>query len=201
MNAVSFPNDSDISYRFLDWPEWGTMAYELAAKILSHEAPFDRLVALATGGLTLSRAMKDYLQIKRLSSLHINFYTNIGETAKTPIIRESIGSNIEGERILVFDDINDTGGSLRTACNYLQIRGAKQVVTATTFQKPVTTFPSDYFVEETSDWVIFPDEVRETIVALTAKWHAAKISDDEIQTRLKTIGFLDLHLDLIRKHP
>ena len=201
MNAVSFPGEADISYRFLDWPEWGTMAYELASKILAHEAPFNRLVALATGGLTLSRAMKDYLHIKKISSLQIHFYTDIGKSAKTPIIRESIGTNVEGERILIFDDINDTGGSLRTACQYLQMRGAKEVVTATTFQKPVTTFPSDYYAQESSDWVIFPDEVRETITALTDKWRAAKVSKHEIRTRLKTIGFLDLHLDLIREHP
>ncbi len=201
MDAVQFEGDAAISYHFYDWGEWGQMAYRLAAKILEKEQKFDRLVALATGGLTLSRAMRDYLNIPKLSSLSISFYTGIGQAGRTPVIRESLATDVEGERILIFDDINDSGSSLQAARKYLELRGAASITTATILQKPVTACPSDYYVDETSDWIIFPDEVRETIVALTQSWREKGVSAAEIDVRLLKIGFRDFHLDLIKAHP
>jgi len=195
--AVSFSNDDHISYRFVDWAEWGGLAYKLAKLILVHEQPFDRIIALATGGLTLSRAMKDYLGIPKLSSLHISFYSGIGSTNKTPIISQSVSTNIEGERVLIFDDINDSGETMKVAKAYLTMRGAKELVTTSILQKPHTKTPSDYHVLNSTEWIIFPDEIRETITFLFDKWSRQKLSLSAIKSRLRKIGFTNEHLAII----
>lgn len=201
MSEIAFENDDNITYRFVDWGQWGSLTYGLAKKILENEKSFDRIIALATGGLTLSRAMKDYLNIPKLSSIHISFYTGIGTKGKQPVITESLGSDIQGEHILVFDDINDSGGTLKVAKEYLAMRGASSIVTATIFQKPVTSLPSDYHVEDTDYWIIMPDEVRETITVLTKKWQGQQLSSEDITSRLIKIGFEHKHIDLITKNP
>jgi hypothetical protein len=145
--------------------------------------------------------MKDYLHIPKLSSLSISFYEGIGQVGKTPIIRESLAADVEREHILIFDDINDSGGSMQAAKKYLELRGAASITTATILQKPVTTCPSDYFGEMTTDWIIFPDEVRETISALTVAWTKKGVSQEEIDARFLKIGFQEFHLDLIKAHP
>jgi hypoxanthine phosphoribosyltransferase len=196
-SAISFPDDNDIVYRFVDWVEWGDKAYDLAAQILTTDHTFDRLVALGTGGLTLSRAMKDYLNIAKVSTMTISFYTGIGSKGKTPVITQSVATNIEGEKVLLFDDINDSGKTIETARAYLMMRGASDIVTSTIFQKPGTACPSDYFVAETNEWIIFPDEVRETITLLSGKWIAQGVSPKTVDKRLHDIGFTARHIDLV----
>jgi len=202
MSEVSFPKDDNITYLFLDWGELGALTQALATKILDQKGEsYDRIIALATGGHTMSKAMKDYLNIEKSSSMHVSFYTGIGETNKTPIITQSIGADIQGERVLVFDDVNDSGKTLEIASSYLFMRGVKSVDTACLLQKPTTKNPSTFFGEETKSWIIFPDEVRETIVLLTTRWSKQGIGKAEIHTRLNEIGFSDSHIALIETYP
>lgn len=197
MEPVRFANDNGISYRFVDWGEMGELVYVLAGKMIPKEKKFDRIIALATGGLTMSRALKDLLQIPKHSSMQVSFYTGIGETAKMPVISQSVPTDITNERVLIFDDINDTGGSLRSAKRYCEMRGAKEIVMATLFGKPHTTFPSDYYGREVSEWLILPDEIRETGTLLMTKWRKQGMGEKQIQSRLRKIGFSPTHIAMI----
>lgn len=187
MKTINFKGEN-IEFYYCSWKELGDLTEKLSFKILDKGLEFDRIVALATGGLTTSRSLKDYLKVKKLSVMQVEFYKGIDERAEFPIITQSVPVSVEGEKILVFDDINDTGKTLKTAVAYLKLRGAKAIYTATIFQKPHTTFPSNFYVKEIKAWVIFPDEVRETIELLTKRWKG-KLSKSEIVNRLKKIGF------------
>lgn len=199
MEPVRFANDEGLSYRFVDWAEMGELTYRLAKKIITQEKkPFDRVIALATGGLTMSRALKDYLEIPKHSTMQVSFYTGIGVTGKMPIITQAVPADINGERILIFDDINDTGGSLRAAKQYCEMRGAREIVTATQFEKPHTRYPSDYYGKRVKNWLLLPDEIREMGLLLTGKWSKQGLSEKQIERRLHKIGFSDEHLAIIR---
>lgn len=198
MAAVVFPEDKDTTYYFVDWAEQGELVLTLAKKILAKEHhTFDRLVALATGGLSMSRALKDYVGIPKLSSVHISFYRGIGETNEMPVITQSIPANISGETVLIFDDKNDSGKTVEIAKEYLKLRGAKSCTVATLWQTPYTKHPSDFFAKETTDWIIFPDEIRETITLLRDKWQKKGVAGKDIDKRLRDIGFQQKQLDLV----
>lgn len=195
MAAVRFDNDGDLSFRFVSWQEIGDATYTLAGRIQEKYGNFDRVVVLATGGLTFSRAFADYMGIKKISSIQVSFYSSIGETKETPIITQSLPINVEGERILLFDDINDSGRTLEAAANYLKLRGAKSIVTATIFQKAHSKNPSDFHVEETDSWVIFPFEIRETIEELSKRWQAQGLTTNKVRARFLQIGMKEDQID------
>lgn len=202
MGESSFQNDNNITYLFLNWEQLGELTQSLATQILaSRQEPFDRIIALATGGHTMSKALKDYLKIPRSSSLHISFYTGIGQTAPTPIISQSLATDVQNERVLVYDDVNDSGRTLDVVAGYLAMRGVREVVTATLFSKPTSIHPSDYTGQSTTSWIIFPDEVRETITALQARWTTQSLTPEMIRTRLLQIGFTPAHLQLVESYP
>ncbi len=198
MNSVKFPQDDNITYHYYSWQELGDLTEKLAYQIIQKNPHINRLIALATGGLTMSRALRDYLGLKKISSLQVEFYTDIGKTSSAPIITQSLPINIDGENILIFDDINDTGRTLQAATQYLQLRGARQITTATLFQKPHTNHSSDFYQQKTTSWVIFPDEVRETIQLLSDRWRR-QLSLNEIRQRLSKIGFTSTQLDMFLK--
>lgn len=195
MSPVKFPQDDDITYHYYSWQELGDLTEKLAHQILQKKLPIDRIVALATGGLTMSRALKDYLGVKKLSSIQVSFYTDIVTTKKLPVITQSLPINIDGEVILIFDDINDTGQTLQTAKQYLHLRGAKKIYSATLFQKPHTSNPSDFFQQETSSWIIFPDEVRETIELLVSRWRQ-QLSQKQLKDRFTQIGLPQSQIEM-----
>lgn len=177
------------SYEFYPWELLGRDTFALAKQIIESGAEFDRIIALAKGGLTFSRSMVDYLKVQSVSSIQIEFYTGIGTTAHTPVITQSLPVSVRGERILIFDDILDTGETMKLAKEYVAYHGAASIQTAVLIKKPWSTTPVDFAARESKAWVIFPNEVRETIKTLTSIWKKAGDSQETIYKQLEQIGF------------
>lgn len=186
----------DQAYEFYPWEDLGTDVFHLAQQLLKDTPEFDRVIALAKGGVTFARSLVDYLNIPEYSSIQIEFYTGIGETAKTPVITQSLPTSIKDERILVFDDIADSGETLKLATQYFQYHGAKSVTTAVLVEKPWSTFKPDYHARKSEAWVIFPNEARETIGILSEKWETLGDSPEKIRAQLQEIGFSKAEVDL-----
>jgi uncharacterized protein len=71
------------------------------------------------------------------------------------------------DRLLVVDDVFDTGRTIEAVLNALwKVEGSKRpglVRTAMPWYKPArnqTRFSPDYWLHETSDWLVFPHELR-----------------------------------------
>jgi hypoxanthine phosphoribosyltransferase len=81
---------------------------------------------------------------------------------RSPIITQPLCVPIEKKRVLVIDDIADTGESLALVVS--EVRGrAEELRTATIYRKPWARFIPDFSARETDAWVVFPWELRETI--------------------------------------
>lgn len=70
----------------LSWQEMGEICFRLSKKILAKKIKFDRIIALAKGGLTWSRTLSDYLKIDKLSVVQVKFYQDIGKTGKDQLL-------------------------------------------------------------------------------------------------------------------
>lgn len=170
------------------WNEMGEICFKLAQKVLKDKQNFDRLVALAKGGLTWSRTLLDYLSIPKISSFQIEFYKGVGEMKQKPLIVQSLPVSVKKERILIFDDVADSGETLKIAKEYLRMCGAKSVSSATLFIKTWVKTKPDFYAAETDAWIVFPHEIREMIELLSLKWRKKAFSKKEIKARLLKIG-------------
>lgn len=177
------------SYEFYSWEILGEDIFELAKMIILSGQKFDRIIALAKGGLTFSRSLVDYLGVEDVSSIQIQFYTGIGTTFKTPVITQSLPVSIKDERILIFDDIVDQGETMKLAVEYLNYHGAKSIATSTLIEKPWSKFNADFAARKTEAWVIFPNEIRETIGILRETWEEKGDSPETIKENLLKLGF------------
>jgi len=196
--GISFEKE-DNSYIAPTWQEMGEHCFGLAQKIIQKELKFDRLVTLAKGGWTWSRTMTDLLHIDKVASVQIEFYTHVGKVAQKPVLIQSLPVEVSGERILVFDDVVDTGKSLPFCKQYLQMCGAKSITSASLFYKPWAEFIPDFYMCQTKAWIIFPHEVREAIYDLTSKWLEKKLTINEIKHRFAKIGLPKNHVDFFTK--
>jgi hypoxanthine phosphoribosyltransferase len=172
----------------LKWSEFYKDIFRLYKKIKEDNYKPDIIVAIARGGWVVGRIISDLLGINQVTDLHITFYTGVYSTLKEPIILEGIGKDIKNKRILVVDDVSDTGESLIKAIDYLRSFNPLIIKTATVYTKPWTKFIPDYYIKSIDKWIIYPYEVKETIEKLKNKWLNENKSFEWIENKLIEIG-------------
>ncbi len=150
-----------MKYLRLSWEEIEAACRRLAEGIKERRLEFDVIVGIARGGLIPARILSDMLGNDELQTMRIKFYDAVGKTTERPTIL-SPQLKVKGKRILLVDDIADTGKSLAAATEYLREGGAGAVFTAALAKKPSSCMVPDIYTLETDAWVIFPWEVQET---------------------------------------
>jgi hypoxanthine phosphoribosyltransferase len=145
------------------WDDVYDMMIELARQIKSAGYSPEVIVGVSRGGWPPARVMSDLLENPNLASMKVEFYKNIGVTAKRPKITQPVISDIVGKRVLVVDDVADSGHSLRVTVKHLTRKGAREIRVCTLYMKPKSIFKPNYYAKTTSKWVIFPWERLEAI--------------------------------------
>lgn len=169
-----------MEYLRLSWRDIEEQCIKLAEEIKRRGINFDLIVGLARGGLVPARVLCDLLNYEELYTVGVKFYTGIAETGEEPRIIHPVQIDITAKRVLLVDDIADTGQSLILAKKHLEENRAREVAVATLVKKPQSEFTPDFFVRETGAWVIFPWEVREA-----ARMIASKHSGEELKNVLE----------------
>lgn len=185
-------------YLYPNWTEYQDLTQKLAATLLSKEKPFDRVIGIARGGLTLGHLFSDFMRIP-ISTIAIQSYTDIkqqGQVTITGILHTSI----KGQRVLLVDDVADTGKTLVRAEAYLRSYQPESIITATLYYKPRSIFKPNYFLVTTSKWILFPYEVTEMIILLTQKMEEEEKNKSEIQESLEKIGYTREQISFVRRH-
>jgi uncharacterized protein len=176
-----------ISYVCPTWELMGKFNFDLTRQIIESGQSFDRIIALARGGWTWARDLVDGLKIPELSSVRIKSYTGVNKFDE-PIIVQPLTDSIHGEKILLFDEVIDSGVTLLKAVEYIRVMGASDIHTAALCYKPHSEIKPDFYAFSTAAWVVFPHEIREFIEESVKNWRLKGISGTDIKSRLTTIG-------------
>ena len=141
----------------LDWAAFGAASRELAETIAADRFRPDAIIAIARGGLPLAGALGYALDVKMLGSLNVEFYTGVESRLEEPVVlpptldRESL----VGKRILLADDVADSGRTLALVLQLLQAGGG-EVRTVCLYAKPGTVHEPHYTWRRTDRWIMFP---------------------------------------------
>ena len=170
----------------IDWVDLEKRTYLLSEKIKKDKVEIDLIVAVARGGLTISQLLTDFLSLP-ITSFTVVSYRDLQQES-IPKITFKIGNQLHKQKILLVDDISDTGKTFERGISYLKELGAESVVTASLLIKPWTTFVPDYYVDKTDSWAIFPYEIRETTESLFKKYQQEGKTNAEIESILKELN-------------
>jgi uncharacterized protein len=179
-----------ISTKF-EVPTWNQIYKMLlvqAQKIQTSKFHPDIIIGVARGGLIPSRILADLLEIHDVTVITVEYYLDIGKTLQEPVLKQCLTESITGKRVLLVDDVSDCGKSLKLAKEHLQIQGAVEIKVATLYSKPGTITKPDYFEKETSRWIVFPWEYRETMRKILQKSGDKRMASQEV-AKLVRAGF------------
>ncbi|MEJ5293492.1 MAG: phosphoribosyltransferase [Candidatus Methanosuratincola sp.] len=172
----------------LDWGKVHTSVLELSRKIEGSGFRPDSIVGVARGGWVVARLLSDLLGVDELLSVRVSFYRGVNQREAKPRIESPVAGEIRGKRILVADDVADTGESLLLVVDHLSAMGAYEIRVATLHVKPWSKKIPDYCVESTDSWILYPWEYRETISNLIKEWSKDGIDPAGARERLVTAG-------------
>jgi len=145
----------------------------------------DVVVAIARGGLVAGRVLVDLLETPQLTTLQIEFYTGITQTKTAPNIKQKLTNSVTNKKVLLVDDIADSGKTLKLAHTILQKQKAAQIQTATLYWKPQSNIKPDFTEKQTQNWVIFPWDTKETLQKILQTHQDKQQSNKEIAKIVK----------------
>ena len=148
-------------------------SFNLAWKIYESGYKPNYIVGVWRGGAPVGIAVQEFLNVLGLKSDHIairtSYYSGIDERKdKVQVygLNYVINKVKSGDKLLVVDDVHDTGNSinqiildLREACK----ENTPEIKVATPYFKPnknQTNRHPDFFIHETDQWLIFPHELE-----------------------------------------
>jgi hypoxanthine phosphoribosyltransferase len=105
------------------------------------------------------------LSVKNTYTLNVEFYTGIDERLPMPIMLPPVPSlvDVSGARILVVDDVADTGRTLKLVNEFCEGKVADSKI-AVLYEKPHSEVKCDFVWRYTDKWVNFPWSDKDPVV-------------------------------------
>lgn len=123
------------------------LSRKLAHKIQDSGFNPDIVISIARGGYIPARLICDYLYLYNLTSIRIKHYTGSDKAEAAQLI-DPLSINIKGMKVLLVDDIDDTGDTLQVALNYLASFNPVEIKIAVLHHKVISSLVPDYYAKK-----------------------------------------------------
>ncbi|RLE49668.1 MAG: phosphoribosyltransferase [Candidatus Methanomethylicota archaeon] len=190
--------------KYLTLEDVYNMTKKLASKIKAAGFKPDTIVGLARGGWIPARLMCDFLGVVDLISLKVEHWIETGKTKDEAIIKYPVKlDHLAGKKVLLLDDITDTGKSLMVSKRYVEQFNPAEVKTATMQFIVTSKFKPDFYAEEVREWTwfIYPWNYFEDTTTLVQRLMADKElwTLEEIKEGLRKYFEIDVDLNWLRE--
>ncbi len=145
----------------LTWEDFGQSTQALARAVIDDGYKPDFILAIARGGLFTAGALGYALGVKLLHVVNVEFYTGREEHLQLPVMLPPIPDPdlFKGLKVLICDDVADTGATLRTTHEFVQQHVA-EVRSLVIYEKSRSLIKPEYVWKRTDDWIHFPWDER-----------------------------------------
>lgn len=168
-------------------------SFRLAAKVYEDGFRPKFVIGIWRGGTPVGIAVQEYFEFKEVETDHIavrtSSYYGINKQSKTIKVhglQYLIENANADDSLLIVDDVFDSGRSvdalIKQMKESMRLNYPKDVRVATPWYKPgnnKTKMVPDYYVHETSEWLVFPHELK-------------GLTDEEIKEKSDLANVMDL---------
>lgn len=132
----------------MNWGEFDKEIRKLAGKI---DWKPDAVIGIVRGGVVPATVLGSVLKVKKFYVIKVR---HVGEARK---VKGEFAPDVFEKKVLLVEDMLETGKSLAAARTYLEAKGA-QVKTAALYTMPASVLQPDYFLRQVPAVVPFPWE-------------------------------------------
>ena len=186
------------------------LSYQLACQVRDSGYRPDLVVAIARGGFAPARFVCDFLGIRNMTGIQVQHYGAGAQKEARAWVKYPLAADIAGLRVLVVDDVNDTGDTLRIARAHLQGFAPAEIRTAVLHEKTSSPLRADYAVQTLTEWrwIIYPWAVVEDVGGFLRQMRPAPTDAADADARLRSEydlalppRQLELLLELLSQEP
>jgi uncharacterized protein len=178
------------------WADVDRWAEAVADRVRERAAVPTTVVGLTRGGWVPARLLCDRLGVKRLVSLRAQHWGVTATPTGAAELTEGLSGTVAGHKVLVVDDITDTGESMALAVAHVRASQASRVESAVFLHIAHSTFEPTYFAEEIPRdawvWVVFPWNYWEDLIALSLRAVAGGATLERVRATLQDRCGLDV---------
>ncbi|GAA1841250.1 phosphoribosyltransferase [Agromyces salentinus] len=166
--------DDGVRREILTWDDFAGASRTVAAEVLASGFRPDVVIAIARGGLLFAGAVAYALGTKACGSINVEFYSGVDERLPEPVLHPPMldAPALDGKRVLLVDDVSDSGRTLAKVVGILGEAGA-DVRSATLYTKSHTVLVPDFDYRRTDDWIVFPWSALPPVDAVSAEGSVA----------------------------
>lgn len=153
-----------FSVELVPWDEAITLSRTLAECIRGKCNP-DLVIAIGRGGFVPARVVCDTLMTSKLTSIRVEHWGEAAECYKEARVRYPLSIKIDGQDVLVIDDVTDTGETLDATLEYLLSQNPGSVKTGVLHHKTTSSFIPDFYAKivEGWHWIVYPWALHEDL--------------------------------------
>jgi hypoxanthine phosphoribosyltransferase len=180
-------SDAGFQCEVMSWELFEELSQKVAQNIIESGFHPDIIVGLARGGWVLSRVLCDHLAVKDLLSLKVEHWGITATPDGKAQIKYPFKIDLTGKKLLIVDDITDTGESMIVAINYIKELNPRETRTAALRHIQGSKYTPDYYGDEiTWRWVVFPWNYIEDMCNIIPKIMEKSETVEEIRQQLES---------------
>ena len=178
---------NNLEFEILSWNQIYRLLLKLAEAVRKSGFEPDVIVGVSRGGWIPARIMSDLLETPKLANVTAEFYVGVAETKREPTITQPVSVSVKDKKVLVVDDVTDTGESLKLVNSHLKNQGASEIKIAIIYYKPWSIIVPHY-EKETRCWIVFPWERKETVRKTVEKFRDERRTVEDAKEKLISSG-------------
>jgi xanthine phosphoribosyltransferase len=138
--------------KYYSYEEFRDDTKELIKRVESFKP--EAIVGIARGGLTLSHCMAEGLNLREVQTIRTELYD--GSCKREDISLFGVCDFKNLKRVIVLDDIADSGETLKAIMSYLELNFKDiEFQSATLFYKQTSIYEPDFWINEAKEWIEF----------------------------------------------
>ncbi|HDJ83509.1 MAG TPA: phosphoribosyltransferase, partial [Desulfurococcaceae archaeon] len=192
-----------MEIEYISWSKAIALCYKLAEKILDSGYIPDVIVAVLRGGVVPALIISDYLGIEEFYAIRAKHWGIGSRKLDKPAITQ-IPKDLRSRRVLVVDEVVDTGLTLKNIVDILKNQDPLDIRTAVLHVKSTTQYLPDYYVEfiKKWKWIFYPWSVVETLYSLVQRDTSTNTKDEifgKVKELIELLGVEEPGIDTILK--
>ena len=146
-----------LEKHYVSWKDIERMVARLLARIPSD---YDNILVITRGGMVPACLISERTNIRNILCAAVVFYEGQARALPAPVfVQFPEDVLVNGRRILVVDDVWDTGSTIMAVRERLRQAGAKVDCCVLHYKPSHSKFPGDgpdFYAEETAGWIVYP---------------------------------------------
>ena len=179
--------EKNIPCERIDWNHIEDLLDGLVRQMEEADFQPDLIVAIARGGFVPARLLADRLDVFDMDSIKIEHYRGVDRQAEARL-RYPLAAEVVGRRILVVDDVSDSGETFELALAHIREKGEPaELRTAAVHHKESSRYRPHFHAGRLEHWrwLIYPWAVNEDLKSLLAQMEPPPKEVEEFSRQLE----------------